>query len=408
MAARTDLGELLLDRNFMTYTAGVISNQLGYWMLRTETGWLAWEQTRSSTWVGLVVFADMMPALLVGPGAGVLADRTNLRTLLLTTQLCTVAVLAILSGLAMAGQLHIPLLIALIFCNGVIVGLAQPAGQVALTALVETRHLPTAISAHSILFNVGRFVGPALAGGLIASFGAGPALLVTGIMMAGLLVAILAVRFRPIQRAIARGPIIRQSLDGLVYLRSQPAAWTIFLLFLCGTVTLRPIAELLPGIADRISDGGGPTTLAWMSSAMGVGAIGAGALNMFGGISRLASLAYWGALLAIVAGLGMAFSNGLVVALLASAVFGGAIAAGGVSAQTTLQVASPPHFRGRVSSLFGMAFRAGPAAGALLMGALADRIGLTPAILIGTGAMFALWVYLVPRWSSMGSVASQS
>lgn len=372
MAVTHDLRILIRDANFTTYTGGAIAQLLAYWMLRTASGWHAWALTGQSSWVGIVVAADMLPALIVGPWAGVLADRRDVRRVLLVCQCLSALTIAAAAALAAQGQLGILALVAVMALNGTVTGFSQPAGHAAITGVCARPQLGTAISLHSILFNVGRFVGPAIAGLLIAASGIGVTLAATAGLLGLGWATLLIVHIAPLERMARGGKLLADVWAAFRYVAFTPTTAAIFALYGFAALFLRPIGELLPEFAARTLNGDADT-LAQLSSAMGLGAIAAGLANMLGGTERLVRLSYLGAVLAIAGGLGLSLATTAPGAIVFAMLFGGAIAAGGVSAQTIMQISAPAHMRGRIMSLFGMVFRAGPAIGAMVMGTLADR-----------------------------------
>ncbi|QQM29094.1 MFS transporter [Martelella lutilitoris] len=396
MSAATDLRTLFARRNFALYTLGNASGLLAQWMFKTTIAWLAWELTHKSVWVGLAVTAEMIPTVLVGLYAGVVADRADLRAILMRVQFSTVCIYSALAFLAMQGALSIPLLLSLMAVNGVVVGFAQPAGQAAITGLVDNAELGTAISLNSILFNLARFAGPALAGGLIAAFGGAVALVATACFAGLFFLMLMVVRFNVLPRLSGDGSIWLKIAEGMRQIFVEPTVAFVFMLYATAAFLIRPISELLPELADRVLDGGAET-LALLSSAMGLGAIIAGFANMIGGARMQVPLAVWGTLLAVLGALVLALTENVTVALIGAVLFGGALAAGGVASQTVLQLGSPAHLRGRVMSLHGIIFRVGPALGAVTLGGLGDTLDLQQSLLIGIAAMLIVWVLLMKR-----------
>ncbi|WP_181409831.1 MFS transporter [Martelella alba] len=396
MSASTNLRSLFGRRDFGLYTLGNCAGLLAQWMLKTTIAWLAWEMTGKSLWVGLAVTAEMVPTVLVGLYAGVIADRADLRRLLMRIQFSTVCIYSALAVMDLQGLLSIPIMLALLACNGVIVGFAQPASQAAITGLVDREELGTAISLNSILFNLARFAGPAIAGGLIAGFGSSVALTVTAFFAGLFFLSLLVVHFNAVPRLAPTGSIFSQIGEGARHIVTEPTVYFVFLLYATAAFLIRPISELLPELADAVL-GGGAETLAWLSSAMGFGAIIAGVINMVGGERGQVPLAVWGTLLAVMGALVLALTSSPSVALFGAAVFGGALAAGGVASQTVLQLGSPAHLRGRVMSIHGIIFRVGPALGAVILGGVGDALSLQRALLGGIAAMLVIWFWLVKR-----------
>ncbi len=399
MPVMHDLRVLGGDVNFDIYTAGNIATQLSYWMLRTVSGWHAWALTGQSSWVGVVVAADMLPALLIGPWAGVLADRIEVRRVLLACYGAATALFCVMALLAGQDALRIWVLTGMMAANGIVTGFVQPAAHAAITGVCARPQLGTAISLHSILFNVARFIGPAIAGVLIAMSGVALAFWVTAALMALSWLGFALVRFAPLDRMTSSGSVLAETWSAFRFVATAPGSGPIFALFVAAAFLLRPIGELLPELAD-VTLSGDAETLARLSSAMGLGAIIAGFANMLGGVGGLVRLSYAGAGVAVVGGIGLAMSQTATAAIAFSVLYGAAIAAGGVSAQTVMQVSAPANMRGRIMSLFGMTFRAGPAIGAMAMGVLADRLGLAPVSVAGCIGMLVIVALLARHYGT--------
>ena len=133
-------------------------------MQRIGVGWLAWELSHSGAVLGLVAFADLFPTLLIGPFGGALADRLDRRWLLTLGQSVNMLLSFILFALTASGLITVPLLVVIIAINGAVIGINQPARLSLVSALVPRDHLATAVAINSLVFNLARFIGPAIAG----------------------------------------------------------------------------------------------------------------------------------------------------------------------------------------------------------------------------------------------------
>ena len=401
MTAVADLRALACTPAFSRYTLGMIATQHSYWMFRTISAWQAWTLTNQSFWVGFILAAEMLPSLAVGPWAGVLADRVELKSLLLKCQHAGTLVIVGMTFLSGMGLMSIYALLAFAFANGVVAGFSNPVTHASIVAVVANERLSSAISLHSILFNVSRFIGPAISGLLMSAGSVTIAYSVAALAMIIGCAGIALTEFRPQERLPASPGSLRKDIAAaLRHVQTSPVARPIFALFLFAACFLRPIGELVPELADRIL-GGDASMLAKLSSFMGLGAIVAGFLCMLGGRDGLVRLSIIGAILAILSGLCIAFSTNQVNALIAATAFGGSIAAGGVSAQTILQLSTPSALRGRVMSLFSMVFRAAPALGAVIMGLTADQIGLRWSMGAGCAAMTIAFLLQYPDFRSL-------
>lgn len=380
---------VLSQPTYGTYTAGNGLSLIGTWMQRIAVGWLAWELTGSAAWLGAMAFADLFPSVLVAPLAGALADRWDQRKMLCVTVAVNLAQAALLGALSAAGRLDIGALLGATLISGIATGIGQPARLALVASLVARDDLPTAVAINSIVFNVARFVGPALAGVLIGSGGVTVAFLGNALSFLAFLAALARLRIEQEHRAPAGqgGGLGRDLLEGVRYAARHPGIGPLLGLLVVTNIFGRPFVELLPGFAAKVF-AAGPQGLAMMTSAIGCGAIVAGTwlagregTRGLVGVTISSSL-----LLAVTIGLFVA-TDRLLFALPVLAVSGMVMVGAGVGTHTLLQLAVAPAMRGRVLALYGLIFRGGPAVGALLMGPVADRLGLAAPVAAGASLL---------------------
>jgi MFS family permease len=321
---------------------------------------------------------------------------------MLITQSSLSVLATLLFVMGAKGALGLGALIALIAVQGIIVGFNQPARLALIPSLVEPPFLATAIAVNSIVFNGARFIGPAIAGVIIATQGVPAVFLANAVTYVAFLISLVLIRVPPDPPLRSRRAVFLEIAEGVRFAAGHVALGPLFLIFIASALCVRPIGELLPGLADEVF-GGGAETLALLSSTMGLGAmIGGFGLAQWGGADR-ATLALASIGGSSVCAMLLALAPTLALALVAVALFGGILIAAGVAAQTLMQMAAPPQLRGRVMSLFGLVFRGGPAIGAVLIGSLADRAGLRPAIFAGAALMLLLWL---PIWRRRAGIAA--
>ena len=402
MPARATLRQTLAQPNYGLYVLGNSISLVGNWMQRTATGWLAWDLTHQSFWVGLVVMADLLPAMVVGPFGGVLADRVDRRHIILATQTILCGLATLMAILATAGALGLIPLILLVALNGTVIGINQPARLALIPALVDRHHLPTAIAINSITFNAARFIGPGIAGFLIATSGVGAALAGNALSFLAFIATLLLMNLPSTAMPVRHGPVLAEILEGVRFVTRHVATGPLFLLFLGSALTVRPLGELLPGLADHVF-GGGAETLALLSSTLGLGAVVGGIIVMWAAPKEQVTAALFATVAAAVASAGVAVAQSLISAMVSIAAFGAALLVAGVAAQTVMQTVAPPALRGRVMSLFGIVFRGGPALGAILIGTMGDWWNLQGALL---GAACLLLVVWVPVFRRRGEIAA--
>lgn len=401
----------LAQPNYGIYVAGNSISLIGSWMQRVGVGWLAWELSHSGAVLGLVAFADLFPTLLIGPFGGALADRLDRRRLLMIGQSLNMALSFLLFAFTATGLMTVPLLVLIIAVNGAVIGINQPARLSLISGLVSREHLPTAVAINSLVFNGARFIGPALAGLAILQLGIAAVFLLNALSFTSFLIALWHLDL-PARKASADGArpasMLQAIGEGLSYVTGHAGIGPILALHAILAVTARPFVELLPGFAGEVfSRGAGG--LAVLSSAIGLGAIGAGLfLAQRGPEQDLARLALLAALLSALSTLAFALSPHFWMAVMAAAVGGFALVTAGVGTQTLLQTSVDEAVRGRVLSLFGLVFRSGPAIGALVMGLASEVAGLRWPLIVGAILGAAAWAVVWQRRQSISQALRPS
>jgi len=384
-------------RNYALYAAGNAVSLIGLWVQRVATGYLAWELTKSGFWLGAVAFADLFPVVVFGPFAGVLADRHNPQRIILTCQVLAMAQAIALFGLTANGLMTIELLFGLTLFLGIVISFHQPARLSFIPRLVPRNDLGAAVAIGSVIFNGARFVGPAVAGGIITVFGVAPAFLFDAASYLVMIAALLAIKVAPpVRVARVRRGMLTEVREGLAYTVQSRAIGPLMLILIAICVLARPVFELLPGFADAVFQRG-PAGLAMLTSAVGLGAISAGVwLAQRGRIEGLTRIALYCGALAGVAVVVFATTAWFPLAFGVMAVAGFSMVACGVGTQTLLQASVDEAMRGRVLALWGVVFRGGPAVGALIMGALSGPFGLAAPLVVG-GILCIAWSALMMR-----------
>ena len=396
---RASLGAFA-SRDFSVFTAGNAPSLIGVWLQKLAIGYLAWNLTYSPTWLGLVGFADLFPAIIVGPFAGVLADRFDRRLILIACKTAAALQAVSLTVLVFAGM-TIEALFILTLIGGIIVGFQQPARLAIVPNLVPPHLLAQAVALNSVFFNLARFIGPAIAGMLIAWLGVEWAF---GMVTFGHLIAVgslMMLSFPPVPSRPHRG-VLPEIAEGARYVFKHPALGPIMSMSIISAVLGRPVFELLPGFADDVfgwKEAGG---LAILTSSVAVGAILAGMWlaqrQSVTGLTRVTLISFIAFGLTCVAfGLTGWFWVGVVLMALA----GGMMVINGSGTQTLIQASVAGNMRGRVLSIWGLTFRGGPAIGALIMGWLASFWGFGIPVLLGGAACAAVGIWMYRRHDAL-------
>jgi len=390
----TTLLPVLRHPLYKRYMLGNSLSLLGLWVHRVGLGWLTWQLTESGFWLGAIAFADLFPAIVIGPFAGVWADRVDRVRLLRWTQGVGALLSLMLFALVFAGLAEVYALMAIAVCLGVAASIAQPARLALIPSLVESGDMSSAVALGSAVFNTARFVGPMIAGGLIATSHVSYTFLFNGLSYLVMVGALLTI---PAGLQAARRPldvhILQDIADGIRYTLEHATIRVVIFIILCVATLGKPVAELLPGFADAVF-GRGPVGLALMTQAMGIGALTGGVvLARLSVVQHLSVLAVAGFLLTgvlmAVFGLVSNFYVGLGVLFFLSM----AISVTGITTQTLVQHAVRDDMRGRVMSIWGLIFRGSPSIGVLVMGTAADFSSLGSVVVVAGGVCVLASLY---------------
>jgi MFS family permease len=379
----------LRHRNFRLFIAGQSISLIGNWMQQVAMGWLVYRLTSSAFLLGLVAFGAQGPSFILAPFAGVLADRMNRRRIIIAAQAVMMVQASILTVLVFTNSVEFWHVLVLSSVFGCASAFDIPARQSFLLEMIGNREdLPNAIALNSSIFNAARLVGPAVAGFMIAQFGEGVAFLSNAASYIAVLAALLMIRVTPRPRVAGAANILSNLREGFSYAYNFPPIRDVLLLVAVVALFGVPFSVLMPVIAVNTLQGDA-RTLGFLMSATGFGAL-SGALFLAAresvrGLSRVvvASATLFGTSL-----IGFAFSRSLILscALLVFAGFGMMVQMAG--SNTFLQTVVHDDKRGRIMSLYTMAFIGVAPFGSLLAGALADRIGA--AITIASGGLVCL------------------
>ena len=362
---------VLRDGNFRIYAFGNLISYIGTWAQRVAIGWLSWELTHQTAWVGLISLAQILPLVAFGPVSGALLDRHNHRYFAMTVNGAMALFAVLLYALTAAHLMRIGTLLVITLLLGVANSGYQAARLTMIHEVVAPSLLTQAIAANSVIFNLSRAVGPAIGGIVIARYGLAAAFAVNAISFLGILVALAAVKLRPREVNKPTGGLFAESREGWRYVVEHPGIRQMMLLSAVTATLARGVIELLPVFADTVFHRGS-LGLANLTTAVGAGAIvGALALALAGSTDLLPRVTGLAAIclgpLVILFGFCTQFGAGLLISL----VFGFAIVLCSVGLQVQLQALIRASFRGRVLGLWTAVNIAGPGVGGALLGGLA-------------------------------------
>ena len=377
---------------------------VGMWAQRIAVAWLAWELTKSTTWLGLIAFADLFPTIILTPIAGVIADRVDRRKLSLISQFAAFLQAIVLTVLVYTDWIDIWSLFFLTFLLGIAMAYATAARLAMVPNLMEAEHVPSALASDAAIYNSARVVGPMLAAVLIAFVGIAGAFLVNCLTYVVFLVCLMKIRLVRNESRGRTGGMLAQTLEGMRYAAKHPGIGPMLIVLTALAISVKPFLDLLPGLADNVFNSG-VNGFAQLAAAGGTGAVLCAIWFALRG--RIEGLTFITLSALIVGPLGivlMCISDMFWLGLIGSFIAGSSITLTGTGVQTLMQHSVDGAIRGRVLSLYGMLHRGVPALGALLMGIMGDQIGLQ-ATLIGGALIFCVpvffWVLL--RWRRLRS-----
>jgi MFS family permease len=376
--------------NYRRYYSGQSISLIGTWMQMTAQAWLVFTLTHSSTWLGVVVALQTLPVLVFGPYGGVIADRVDKRKLMIVLQ-SVMGIQALLLGLlTVTGTVTLAEIGVLAVLLGFNNAFENPARQSFMMELVGPEHLRNAVSLNSVLVNVARTIGPAVAGILIATVGEGVCFLVNAASFVAVVSSLLSMDRSALSPTTPTPRARGQLREGLRYVRSTPQlAVPLLMMGLAGCLTYE-FQVSLPVMADRGLTVG-PTGFGFMTAAMGVGAVAGGLIVAARGKTGLRPLTLAAAAFAVAMGLAT-IAPDITVELLALGLVGGASIAFMSTGNSTLQLSAAPGMRGRVMSLWFVAFQGSTPVGGPVVGAVMALLG--PRAGLGLGAMTVLLVAL--------------
>lgn len=385
---------LLTRGSFARYSAANFVSLVGSWGQRVAAGWLVWEWTGSGFWLGVLALADLAPVVLIGPFAGVLADRWPRLAVNRVIQALIALVVAVIGLLVWMDAIGLTLMITLIGLNGVLSALAQPARLSLVQELVPRADVGTAVAINSIKSNLARLIGPAVAASMIVHIHVAWVFFGNALVTALFVVVMGWLTLIPYVRQRLAGNMFSQIGDGFRYLATEPSLRLVLLVCLLGGVLVRALSELLPAFAARSFDD--PVTgLASLTSSLAAGAVISG-LTIGRAISDGAMMrgTAWAWAGAAACGCVFGWVSAPWLAMASICGCGAFIGRGMIMAQTFVQLRTPDEMRGRALSVHGMIARASPAIGAVMIGGAIDLFG-PPLSVTGAALVFAVSLALM-------------
>jgi MFS family permease len=374
----------LRHRNYRLFFAGQGISLIGTWMQRIAMSWMVYRLTNSPFLLGLVGFAGQIPTFLFASFAGVFVDRWDRHRLLLATQTLAMVQASLLAFLTLTGLVAVWHIFALAVCLGLVNAFDTPTRQSFVIDMLENKEdLGNAIALNSFMVNGARLVGPSLAGITVAAFGEGICFLFNGLSFLAIIISLLAMKIhRKAEKSVRTHPF--QGLkEGYRYAFGfAPIRYLLMILALSSFMGM-PYVILMPIFARDILHGG-PHTLGFLMGAAGVGAlISASYLASRKSVFGLERVIVFGSAMF---GCGLIFfslSRYMLLSLAFMLLTGFGMMTVLTSCNTILQTIVDEDKRGRVMSLYAMAFMGVVPLGSLMGGSLASRIGAPATLMFG-------------------------
>ena len=382
------------QRDFtLVWVAALVSN-VGSWMQTVAVGVLITDLTGRAGWTGLVAAAAFLPIGLLSPVGGAIADRVDRRRLLLGTAVVEAGFAAALAVVVASGLTSAALVTLLVLGGGCMMALGLPAFQAILPDLVPREDLLAASSLGLAGYNLGRVVGPALAGLVLAAGSFTWAFVINAASFGAVVLALLIVRIPDLPPSDEQGGIWGRIVTGARAALAEPGCRLSIATIAVTALFLSPFIALVPAIAIKLFDSG-ETGTSVLITAQGAGAV-AGAILLAPAARR------WGRRRLLVGNLivlplllaAYGASPNLAVATVAILAVGMAYVGVLSGLGTVVQLRAPATLRARILSLYMVALGVVYPLGAVLQGFLGDRIGLRT-VTAGTAALFLALVLVV-------------
>ena len=374
-------------RDFRLLWFGAFLSSIGTWMQEIAQNWLVFEITKSPFLLGVDAFLGDIPILMFSLFGGVVADRMDRRHLLIGSQLVQMTSAFTLVALIVSGKLEVWHILVSSFVVGTAQAFGGPAYSALVPSLVEKVDLPNAIALNSIQFNLARVIGPVLGGLALKYVGSAWCFGLNGLSFIAVIFSLtqLHINFKP---ARTDASVMDSMKQGFRFIRTQNAMVTLILIAFCMTALAIPMITFLPVFARNVFQKDEITyTLFLASSGLGSvsGALGVAALGNIANKGRLALTM----LVLLGAGI-MAFANSTVLPLSCVLLFlsGAVLMCAFAMISSLVQLITTNEMRGRVMSVYNVAFRGGMPIGALITGALVPVFTL-PVVLAVNGVLLS-------------------
>lgn len=366
-------------RDFRLMWLGACTSTIGTFVQQFAQSWLVYDLTKDPFYLGLDLFLGQLPIILFSLVGGVFADRLDRRKMLLGSQYIQMVCAFVLAALFFTHRVKIWEILSLSFVVGLGQSFGGPAYSALLPTLVPAEDLANAIAMNSIQFNLARVLGPALGGLAYATFGATWCFALNGVSYLAVIVSLLLIQVKFVP-AKSQEPILKSMNEGIRFIRQREGLSALVLLAFITTLLGFSLTGFLPVIVGTIFHQG-PKTYQLLLICSGAGSI-VGAL-LVAASERLKGQGYIALLTLMglgVATAGFALSKWLPLSCALIFVSGAFVMASASLMLSLVQLIVADQMRGRVMSVYSLAFRAGIPLGSLALGKIIPVVGVSSAI----------------------------
>jgi predicted MFS family arabinose efflux permease len=358
---------------------GACVSTIGTFVQQFAQSWLVYDLTKDPFYLGLDLFLGQLPIILFSLVGGVFADRMDRKKMLLSSQYIQMVCAFVLAALFASHEVRVWHILALSFFVGLGQSFGGPAYSALLPTLVEPEDLANAISMNSIQFNLARIIGPTLGGLAYTAFGATWCFALNGFSYVAVIISLLVIKVR-FNAPKTQMSVLKSMKEGIMFIRDREGLAPLVVLAFCTTLFGFSLTGFLPVIVRTIFHKGPETyelLLVFSGSGSICGALLVAAMEKLKGQARMAVLALFALGLAIA---GFAVSKWLPLSCVLIFLAGMAVMASASLMLSVVQLIVVDSMRGRVMSVYNLAFRAGIPLGALVLGKLIPIFGVSVAI----------------------------
>lgn len=390
---------------------GACVSTIGTFVQQFAQSWLVYDLTKDPFYLGLDLFLGQLPIMLFSLFGGVFADRMDRKKMLLCSQYIQMICAFVLAVLFATHAVRVWHILTLSFIVGLGQSFGGPAYSALLPTLVKPEDLANAVSMNSIQFNLARIIGPTLGGLAYTVFGATWCFALNGFSYIAVIISLLVIKVQ-FSAPKTQTSVLRSMKEGIKFIRDREGLTPLVVLAFCTTLFGFSLTGFLPVIVRTIFQRGpGTYELLLVFSGAGsiCGALLVAAMEKLKGQGRLAVLALVGLGLTTA---GFAFSKWLPLSCLLIFIAGAAVMASASLLLSLVQLIVVDSMRGRVMSVYNLAFRAGIPLGALILGKLIPTLGISIAVagfgfsLVAVAGYFLIVMAKVPNFQRQGKTSA--